>query len=428
MTLKIKITTKLTCLVFSLMMLFISCEHEDLNQIEKIGIDDISSIYYAEEPFSLQTSSDGLSKIIWQISDGSVYEGAGIQHTFHEAGTYQINIKGFIDNQIVDSATYFVDVKYKVRKIKLEKSFYATRAKVLNSNTVVIEGIFDGENTTDYLKFDRQLNYLGLYEGNESTNNNIFDNIQLGDDVYSLSSNYVVNEKLLKSSEEITIPDAFFSQEIIKYASGIIHYYHDDQANFLVDFYNSDFTKLWTKTFSGTNRAEQKFVFNNQDKLYYLSFEANGDKLFVEKFKNVSLFYKNKTYDLGIDAIDREVLFAVYKPSTKNIDFAVFSHKTGSTYFFSINENCELIRKGESATYLYGRISYTLTNGSVFVKQKNKLIKFDNNWNLLNEINIEADYFDMFQLGDNQYLVCESNSNNLKLSFVNKHLNEIIFE
>jgi hypothetical protein len=429
MTSKTKTTTKHICLLFSLIALLFSCDQEGQDQYGTLSIDEISSVYYAEEPFSLHVQSERLSKIIWQISDGSEYEGSEIQHMFQESGTYQIKITGFRSNQAIDSTSYFVDVKYRDRSVQLKKNFYAIRAKVLNSNAIIVEGIFEGENITKFMKFDLNLNYSGFSEGTDPIDNDIFDNIRLGDEVFSLGNiNNIVNENLLKSSDENLIPDVFYRQEILKYASGVIHYHHDNQSNLLVDFYNSDFTKLWTKTFSGINKAREKFIFNNQDKLFYLSFDANGDKIFIEKFKNVSLYYKSKTYELGVDAIDREILFAVYKPYSNIIDLAVYSHKTGSTYFFSINENCELIRKGKTETYLHGRITYTLTDGSVFVKQENKLIKFDNNWNLLSEINIDANYFDMFQLGDNQYLVCESQSNSLRLSYVDKHLNEVIFE
>ncbi len=429
MTPNFKITTNYTLFIWGILVFFSSCEKDENYAVGSLMADNIENVYYAEEPVTLISNTRGLTQLIWKISDGQTHEGMSIEHIFAHSGTYQVKLSGYIGNQLVDSTVYSVHVRYKFRTINRGNAFYALRSTTTTKNTIVIEGFYEGESETKFLEFDQNLDFIGEYDNQNSFDNKLFNNIQLGEETISLNNDYSgVISNDLKTSSEYILPDNFYSQEVMKYASGLIHYFQNKNFDFQIDFYNTEYNKLWTKTFSGTNKADEKYVFNNEDKLFYISFARQDDRIYIEKFKNVSLSYQNKSFELGIDAADRQILFATYKPGTKSIDLAVYSKSSNITHFYTIDEECNLSQSIEVNQFIDGKVRYTVSNGDVFLKTKDKITKYNNNWSVLEEKNLENLYFEIFQMGDNQYLVCESLAHGIRLSYLNKHLEPVIFE
>jgi hypothetical protein len=429
MTFNIKIATNYTFLLGVISIFFSSCEKDENYPVGSLMIDNIENVYYAEEPVTLATNTRGLTQFIWKISDGQTYEGTSIEHIFAHSGVYEIKLYGYLGSQLVDSSIYSVHVRYKFRTINRESTFYALRSTTTKKNTIVVEGLYDGEYETKFLEFDQNLNFIGEYDNQGSFGNTLFNNVQLGEETISLDNDYrgVINNDL-KTSSEYILPDNYYSQEVMKYASGLIHYFQNDNSDFQIDFYNTEYNKLWTKTFSGIGKADEKYVFNNEDKLFYISFAKQDDKVCIEKFKNISLSYQSKSFELGINAPDRQILFATYKPGTKTIDLAVYSKSKNITRIYAIDEDCNLSLSVEINHFIDGKVRYALSNGDVFFKSKDKITKYNNNWSVLEETNLDNQYFDIFQMGDNQYLVCESLAHGIRLSYVNKHLEPVIFE
>ena len=411
----------------ALVTLIYSCQDDLILDNTFLPELELQPVVFTEEPIDLTIDFTGFSHVVWEISDGSFYKSSTANHTFLSSGDFEIKAIAYQDGIKKDSSIQYISVYTSTHLIKLENNFYSLRGRLYN-NEIIVEGIFDNEDHSSYLKFDMNFNLLGIYDSEESLGTEVFTNIVINGDVFSFNDdNTGVKSTGLKSTEGVFNPEDFLSPELINYSRGLAHYFEDENSDFKVEYYSTELNLLWTKTFSGVGKDDKKFIFNIDDKLFYISFEKDSDILNIEKFKNISLSYISENWNLGIPAIDREILFATKNEVKKIIELAIFSKASNSTMIFSIDEACNLNLIKEFPGMLEGKPVHNRLDGSCIIKSGDSVLKYDSNWNLTNVHSLNSTYASINQLGENLYLVCESTESGVRLSYLDKNLQKVAF-
>ncbi len=408
-------------------ILLYSCQDDAMFDNSVLPELDLKPVIFTEEPLDLSVDFTGFSHITWEISDGSIYESSTASHIFTSSGNFEIKAIAYQDGIKKDSSIQYVNVYASSLFINLDREFYSFRSRFID-NEIIVEGIFKGENRSSFLKFDKNFNLLGIYDSEESLGTDVFTSITINGKIFSFNEdNSGIKTEGFKSTEETFYPEDFFSPELISYSRGIAHYFEDKNSDFKVEYYTSDLNLLWTKTFSGKGKDDKKYIFNIDDKLYYISFEKESDILNIEKFKNISLSYNTKAFNLGILPEDREILFATKNDISLSINLVVYSKATNSTMVYSIDEDCNLNLIKELPGLFDGKPIHYRMDGSQLVKTKNSILKYNSNWDIIENYHLNSSYASINSLGDNLYLVCESVQGGIRLSYLDKNLQKVAF-
>lgn len=408
----------------------ISCETEDLSRQLTNADFEIPEQIYAEEAVTLTGTTSESANVLWEISDGSVYTTPVISHVFRNSGNFTIKYSIVENDRVTDTRTKSVNVSLKGRTSKFDRSFRAIRGITSDENQIIIEGQFEGDENTVFLSFDNRLKHTGTYATLQDINETLIRFIQL-DNLNLIVKNeqvYEMSSALKSTGNAASVDNHQILSKVIPYINGYIHFYLKSASTINIDYYDKSINKLWSKTIDASALDPQQYLFNIQNILYYLSFDSQTDKVYINKFKNISLSYQTESFSLGIPAEDREILFAINKANQNKLSLGVYSYLTNTTLFFEVDENCKLNQINETVGYLSIQPEIVLPDGSVIAQQPNKLVRYNNAWQVEKELSYNTSDFGIFQLGDNLNLIFENTSAGLRLSYTDKHLNTVVFE
>lgn len=419
-------------LLVAIFVLTISCEQEELVFNPADLQFELPQFSLVDEALPLICLTESYNTVTWQISDGASYNSKSITHTFSKPGNYTIILTAFRNNKAIGSVSRTIEVFLNHRTFQANNGFFAKRC-FYSQNKIILEGYqTDFENgELFYLVFDQQLNCIDTIATIDDFTKELssvfeFENIAFGINSNDDGSTSMFKLKSSGLSEGISsIP---LNTEIINYSKGYVHYYEKGSSDFLVNYYDDNLNKLWTKTFSSENAADKKYLFNINDKLFYISFDKNYDSLYIKKFKNISLDYNQSSISLGCNAESRQILFAFANIAQNAISLAVYSKEKDITSFYTIDENCNLINVKNISGYFNHTPVELQVDGSIITCSDNKLRKYTADWNLVAEKNMSDSKFGIGKIGCNLYLIFENLPEGLRLSYVDKHLANVNFE
>lgn len=425
--------------LYSLFLLFTvtailstSCEQDEISVSQQNVQFGIPAFGVVGDTLVITSKAGDFDSYNWQISDGTNYDTRTIAHTFSKPGNYKILLTVYKNNHPVGSVAQFIDVFYYQRMYSSINGFYATRSYYAG-HKIFLEGYFQNtENrATTYLVFDSELNCTDTLLSTDKTDEDLSFVLEQENNYIQITTSSFVDPSLteLKST---TAFDAFLNgslnREIINYSNGYLHWYTNSNSEFLVEYFDADMNRLWTKTFSENYTTGNKYVFNLTEKLYYFSFDKLADSVYIEKFKNVSLSYTKKALSLGCPATNRQVLFAYANPVKNCIVLAVYNDFRKITTIYSIDENLCITTLRRYSGKLRACPITLQADGALITAENNKVSKYSSDWDLLADKNIGHSDFIMDEIGANLYLLIENTTKGLRLSYFDKQLDEVYFE
>ena len=385
---------------------------------------------YVGKSLNLTCSTSDSTDIRWNISDGSSYTGKSINHTFQNSGHYSVRVSVYNGNVLESEYSKEIYVLFKDKIYSADK-FHAIRSIYANDKSIILEGYFQkSENTTQsaFLIIDETLNIIDTLYSYQDVLSRISDVVQIGNSVYALNDEtgnttgypFKTAESTGSSYEPVT--------QVFNYASGLIHYYSESTSQFYVDYYDYNLNLLWEKEISTTNCSDNSCLFNINNSLFFISFDKTSDKLYVNKFKNVSISIEEKEYSLGISAADRQVLFILNKPFNNLISIAVYSKSENKTLIYTIDEDCNFNKTSE-VQGLFNQIPViSLENNTVITSYGNTISRYNQLWEKTNSKSLETSNYGLCKIGDNLFMLFQNLPGGLKLSYINSNLEDVTFE
>jgi hypothetical protein len=414
--------------LFVLSILVISCEKEDA-LFEATNIDFVLPQFtYVGQPVDLTISAAEFDNASWKIGDSTELSDNTITYTFDKPGDYKIDLTVYKNRVPVGSKSKILTVLSRVKIITFNNPFHAVRGFTASQNKIVLEGFFQNQPTQrDYLVFDYQFNCLDTLSYSELIASNLINSISVNNNLFQFdaaiqSQGSGMETESQKLSEE-NLTENY--DNLISYADGYVNYRNDSENGFLVDYYSKDLTKLWTKYFSVGYESKEDFLFNLNDKLYYLSFNKTNNDLYIENFKNISLTYHSINFTIGSVAEDLSILFAVGNAHSQSISVGVYSKSGDKSYIYAIDADCNVSQLKTIEGYFSSKVQYTLVDGSMITKEGFSVSKYSDSWEKLNAKTMETEDFGVCQIASNLFLVFSNTAEGLGLSYIDKNLCEV---
>ncbi len=423
------------CQVALIVVLFfsiVSCEQEIENTLVNSAYFEIPVYATKNQPIRLISQAHtSESRVQWTISDGNVYQDALSSHSFTTAGKYTILLEVFSNNRLSASLEKQIEVLENGSILKSD-SYQVANYAVFTGHSILISVTQSGEMAKDiFYLFDTKLQQEGRFENSEDLKTSLGESNFLGDSILAINMAESGTTSFLfyKSSDKQDLNE-ISKNKLIDYNKGILFTGLNAQGDFKIDFFDETRNKIWTKVFPKPIESTQPFLFNLNDRLYYLNFNPSEKTVFIEKFKNPSVVFNSKSISISETGIEwDELLFVIKNPSQNSIDFAVYFKENNTTALYRFDENCALSKIGTIEKYFSGEPENDLQGESFLVKEDNKLLRYNSNWNLIEEKTISEQDFGYCQLGDNLYMVFENlNTGQIRLSYIDKHFNPVFFQ
>lgn len=407
-------------------LLVISCDREEFNpEFSDINFD-LPQYVYVGEQLDLTYSSGEFNKVIWEIGNHENYSGFLVSYTFDKPGDYKIKLTVFKDQLPAGSISKTLTVLTPEKAINSNNPFRAIRGFAANNNRVILEGYFTGTPSDKilYLVLDYKLNCIDTLDYNGLISEGLIDAISINDNFYSFSTLGTNPLDDFNSSQFISGSNS--NGRLMSYSDGYINYRFDERTGFVLDYYNKELTKLWSKYFPATSLVS--FLFNLNEKLYYIYFDKGSDVLFIENFKNISLSYCKVEYPIENLANDISVLFAIKNPAWDKICVGIYSREKDMSYIFDIDANCNLTLRKSIPGKFNKKIQFTVADGSIIACSASKIYKYSGDWDLQNEITIGCEEFGICTMASNLLLIFKNTSNGITFRYVDKHLNDVTLD
>jgi hypothetical protein len=431
-------TTNFILGILSIVFILLSCETDDFTSEPTQTSFTVSEIISVDEDVILSAQTDGnFDALEWTISDGNSYYEPEVSHQFAKPGNYTIQLKTYSNGIETSSAIKSTTVYFTHKFLELEFPVY-TKEVLYVENKIIISAVKQVSNSqlqipeykSTFFLLDNKLNLISEIENLEEISNKLNSFLSLGDSILAFNSSF--SEGLsyynFKSAGPIDAKSVQ-SNSLLNYNKGFVYLRNEGNTGFHVDFFNESLEKIWTKTFADNNTTNSRYFFNINNRLYYLSFDKQLDKAYIKKFKNQSVTFNDNQFSLKTSVQNREELFALNNPVTNTITFAIYSKESSKTSFYSIKEDCsfELIKEVDGRFDSYPQ--FCTFNGSYVTTNNNRIAKYNSNWEIIAEKELVNSNFNISQLSDNLYLLCENlPSGKISLSFVDKHLSTVFFE
>ncbi|QQS49805.1 MAG: PKD domain-containing protein [Bacteroidota bacterium] len=412
----------------------VSCEQETENTIVNSANFDIPVVTTTNQAVSLISLSHSQgSQVQWTVSDGNVYELPQASHTFASAGKYTILLEVFLNNKLNSSIEKQIEVLDNGSILKSDSYLKANYA-VFTGQSILLSVNKSGQSgeiaKEIFYLLNTKLKAENRFENTADLKESLGESNFLGDSILAINMTETGSKSFLfyKSSDQNDLFETSQSNPI-DYNEGILFTGFNAQGNFKIDFFDETRIKVWTKVFSQPNASTKPFLFNLNNKLYYLNFNASEKTVFIEKFKNPSVVFESKTIPLSETEMEwDQLLFVIKNPLQNSIDFAVYSKKNNTTSLYRFDENCALSKIGGIDKYFAVHPENDLLGESFLVKDGNKLIRYNTNWNFIEEKAVSERDFGYCQLGDNLYMVFENlSTGQIRLSYIDKHFNPVFF-
>jgi hypothetical protein len=414
--------------LFVLSILVISCDREDV-LFEAANIDfDLPQYMYVGQPVDLTVSTTEFDNASWKINDTSELFDNAITYTFNRPGDYKIDLTVYKNRVPVGSKSKILTVLSREKVIPSDNPFHAVRGFAVNQNKIVLEGFFQNEtDQRSYLVFDYQFNCLDTLSYSELIASNLLNSISVNNNLFQFDA-AIQSQGSGMETESFKLSGDNLSENtdnLISYAGGYINYYSDPDKGLIIDYYSKDLTKLWTKYFSVGYDSKADFLFNLNDKLYYLSFNKTNNDLYIENFKNISLTYHSINFNIGSVADDLSILFAVGNAHSQTISVGVYSKSEDKSYIYEINADCNVKLLKTITGYFESKIQCSLVDGSMITREGFSVSKYSDDWKKLNAKTMETEDFGVCQIASNLFLVFSNTGAGLSLSYIDKNLCEV---
>lgn len=411
-----------------------SCEKDVIVDSQNTVDFNLPQVGYVGEQIDLTISSTEYDDIIWNISNGTTLTDPAVSYSFSKPGNYKIELTVYKNQKTAGRVSKWINVLYKDKVYSSENQFHAIRGFSSQNNSLVLEGYFKDslEQNASYLVLDYKLNFIDTLSYTEFSKALFNNSINIENNLYAFpdGTDGIATTLGFKSTDFETGIESPInsSSQLIRYSNGYIYYHQNENSEFIADYFDETYTKVWTKQFISENSIGEQFLFNIGDKLYYVSFDNNLDKLYIENFKNISLSYSKVEYSLGLLANDRTVLFAFNNNAKSVISAGIYSQSNNTSYFFEVDANCNLKMVKSVTGKFDNKILTSLVDGSIITTFSNRLQKYSANWQLLSEKTFDSEDFGMCKVGSNLFLVFENSAEGLVLSYVDKNLEDVTFE
>jgi PKD repeat protein len=405
------ITTKTACQLLSAILLAIfmtSCAEDSvLSDIPSEGFSVPATINKGE---SVQLTTDAVGKfdkIEWLISDGTSYLGSNAVHTFNRAGIYEIQLRLFQQNSIVSTNSSYIEVLSTGRILESDIPIAINDAFYYENKIVLSVHSLEEKSKSSFYILDKNLSLIKKVDDTDAIVQEFNTLFTLGDSVFALASQEGSGVALhqFKSTNNRVSPDP--ENTFIEYNNGFVYGTNQGNTGFYIEFYNALHEKLWSKNYQDDFFASSRYLFNLNNRLYYLSFDKHSDKATVEKFKNPSVVFTRNSMSFNIEASNREELFAYSNAISNTIILALYCNQSNQTTVYEINEACKLRKLRTFNDKLVATPEFCMSNGMMVLKSKNKLLKFDTEWSLMAEKEMSNSDFGICQVGENMLLLYE---------------------
>jgi hypothetical protein len=434
-------TTKTTNFILSILfigLILSSCQTNDIIPESAQTSFEVPDFLSVGEEFELLAQIDGsYDALEWTLSDGTFSTESKLSHTFEKSGSYSIQLKTFSNGIETSSTNKSIDVFNSHKFLSSELPVYAKDVFYVE-NKIIISAVKQvSDSKTHEIKYkstffllDDKLNLISEIASPEEISDNLNSFLSLGDSILAFNNSYAgglsyYNYKSAGTSDGMTAQ----TNSLVNYNNGFVYLRNEGNSGFYIDFFNESLEKLWTKSYDEKNTNNSRYLFNLNNRLYYLSFDKNSDKAYIKKFKNQSVAFQNNEFSLNTSASNREELFAFNNPISNNITFAIYCKESLKTSIYTVNEDCSF----ELTRFIDGRFDaspkFCTSNGSVVTTNNTRIVKYNSNWDVVAEKELTHSNFSINQLGDNLYLLCENlPSGIISVSFIDKHLKPILFE
>jgi hypothetical protein len=422
-------TNGLLIKLFVFALLLISCEKDD-SYNDNLVIDfTIPQYIYAGQQIDLSVQPDGLDNAVWNIEASVISSDFEMFYTFDKPGNYKIELTVYKNRVPVGCKSKIVTVLSRDKIYISKNPFYAVKGFAANQNHFVLEGYFKNqtEEKIVYLVFDYKLNCVDTLDYNQLISSDLINAISINENSFKFDGNGTESNSSteLKSTYPGESSTNTVANNLISYSNGYVNYHQENELGFVIDYYNSDLTKLWTKYITDNSSSAAKYLFNLNEKLYYISFDSYSDALDIESFKNISLSYNKVNYPFNNGAGDKSVLFAMNNSALNKISLGLYSKAANTSYLFDIDADCNLSLSKSVSGNFQSKIQYTLVDGNIIAINGNKLCKYSGSWDLVNEKTMDTVDFGVCSLSCNLFLIFSNTIEGLRLSYVDKNLCDV---
>ncbi|MBN2485492.1 MAG: hypothetical protein JXB34_05935 [Bacteroidales bacterium] len=382
---------------------------------------------YVGEPIELKFTETIGYEVIWEIDDTISITGSDVAYSFNTAGNHKISLSVFGKDGTAGKTTKYIGLIYKQKLYCSDNKFIGTNSFTANS-LFYLKGYFANspQNSNNYLVFDSRLNCIDTLLYDDIDTEGFIGEFYAENNVNNFPLSYTRMANGLEAQNgsmgAITGGNSSF---VMAYSGGFVLCRKLESSEMQVEFYKNQQLKLWSMCFNGYNKSDDKFVFNLNEKLYYISFDNRLDTVFIENFKNVSLYYKSAEHLISNIEGAKDVLLAFKNNARNYISFALYSSQGHKSYFYEIDSDCNLKFRASKAGRFDEIVQFVLADGSIITRAENKIRKYTPQWELVSEKQIESQSYGFCKWASNLFVVYENTAGGLKLSLTDKNLCEV---
>lgn len=408
--------------LFSIVILF-SCEVEDY-ETEISSLDfEISQSITLGETIILEAEFQGdFDSFEWIVSDGSIYQGLNSKHIFSNSGFFTITLNAYNNDVLVSSHEQTVQVLCEAKTLEL----YGRVNKALYTEGKIVLNTINENGETQFLFLNEELVLEKEVASIKELSLELETALNIGDSVLAFNQFNTPGYSYMQLKSTNELNKATSQADFIDYNNGLIYLQRNSNNQLFIDYYNEFSEKLWTKSFGTQSGISSEHVFSLNNQLFYLSF-TNGE-LYIEKFKNPSVVFQQKTISFNTQTTS-EIIFVSTNSIFNTIHFGLYNAATSVTSIYTVDENCSVQLAKEINGKMQIDSQFITPTGDIVAVSDNMILKYDNKWDVLAEAEKVSTDIGVCQIGENLILLYENlPSGNIRLSYLDKHLQPVSFE
>ena len=416
--------------IFVLAFLLSSCEKD-----QQITYASATEVIIPEkalvgESFILEAHvSETIDAIEWYISDGSSYADAKVNHVFQNSGEFTIICQTYSEG--IQQSRFEKQITAFSEKTYLNTEDYITAQDILyiDGQLILSASRHNNQNNSKtsvyYLLNDRFETEKEMSEARQITE--LFSGaVNFGDTLIAINSAENKNAFFLQNKSSGSVSQKSGNSGILSFNKGYIQSRINSSGAYVLDYFDRDLRKLWTKSFTDGFSTTQRFIVNLNNRLFYTAFNPQTGRAFIEEFTNPSVVFGDKTIDFG--NTNGIITFAFANPVSEEICYLLYNESEDNTSIYTLDDQLNLVRVATYAGNISGTVESILPDGSVILKQENQITRYTANWEQIALSEQERSDFGICQMGDNLFVLFENlPSGQVTLSFVDKHLQPVYF-